>query len=100
MISLGNNYNVSVNIGVSVTFCHDLLSGCDVIAQAQSGTGKTATFSVAILQNIVMSVKKCQALVLAPTRELAQQVSGEVFQIIDIPYFRDGGHCVRNMLFP
>ena len=46
----------------------------DVIAQAQSGTGKTATFSVAILQRIDIEDKTCQALVLAPTRELAQQV--------------------------
>lgn len=45
-----------------------------MIAQAQSGTGKTATFAVSILQNIDLSVKECQALVLAPTRELAQQV--------------------------
>jgi len=46
----------------------------DVIAQAQSGTGKTATFAVAILQQIDTSLKECQALVLAPTRELALQI--------------------------
>ena len=46
----------------------------DVIAQAQSGTGKTATFAIAILQQIDTSNKDCQALILAPTRELAQQV--------------------------
>lgn len=45
-----------------------------MIAQAQSGTGKTATFSIAILQQIDMSINECQALILAPTRELAQQV--------------------------
>ena len=48
--------------------------GHDVIAQAQSGTGKTATFSIAILQQIDITLKECQALVLAPTRELAQQI--------------------------
>ena len=48
--------------------------GLDVIAQAQSGTGKTATFSISILQQIDVSLLECQALVLAPTRELAQQV--------------------------
>ena len=47
----------------------------DVIAQAQSGTGKTATFAVAILQQIDTKVNETQALVLAPTRELAQQVN-------------------------
>lgn len=46
----------------------------DVIAQAQSGTGKTATFSVSVLQNIDESLAEVQALVMAPTRELAQQI--------------------------
>jgi len=50
------------------------ISGRDVIAQAQSGTGKTATFSIAILQQLIPDKKECQALILAPTRELAQQV--------------------------
>jgi translation initiation factor 4A len=48
--------------------------GMDVIAQAQSGTGKTATFAVSILQKLDIGLKECQALVLAPTRELAQQI--------------------------
>merc|ERR1712225_139705 len=46
----------------------------DVVAQAQSGTGKTATFSVSILQSIDINLKQVQALVLAPTRELALQI--------------------------
>lgn len=46
----------------------------DTIAQAQSGTGKTATFSIALLNNINLDDAACQALVLAPTRELAQQI--------------------------
>jgi len=53
--------------------------GMDVIAQAQSGTGKTATFAVSILQKIDISLKECQALILAPTRELAQQVNSALF---------------------
>jgi len=55
----------------------------DVIAQAQSGTGKTATFSIAILDNIDTTLPKCQALVLAPTRELAQQISKVVIALGD-----------------
>jgi translation initiation factor 4A len=51
-----------------------VLKGHDVIAQAQSGTGKTATFSISILQKVDASLKACQALVLAPTRELALQI--------------------------
>lgn len=50
------------------------LMGRDVIAQAQSGTGKTATFAIGILQKLDVSIRDCQALVLAPTRELAQQI--------------------------
>lgn len=46
----------------------------DVIQQAQSGTGKTATFCSGILQQLDYGLVECQALVLAPTRELAQQI--------------------------
>lgn len=59
------------------------IAGYDVIAQAQSGTGKTATFAVTILQQIDMSLKECQALVLAPTRELAQQIQKVVIALGD-----------------
>ncbi|CCJ29938.1 unnamed protein product [Pneumocystis jirovecii] len=51
-----------------------LISNVDVIAQAQSGTGKTATFSISILQVIDTAVRETQALVLSPTRELAVQI--------------------------
>jgi translation initiation factor 4A len=59
------------------------LTGHDVIAQAQSGTGKTATFSISVLQKIDQSLKQCQALILAPTRELAQQIQKVVVAIGD-----------------
>jgi len=52
-------------------------------AQAQSGTGKTATFSIAILEKIDVSIKATQALVLAPTRELAQQIQKVVLALGD-----------------
>ncbi|XP_039279971.1 eukaryotic initiation factor 4A-I isoform X1 [Nilaparvata lugens] len=55
----------------------------DVIAQAQSGTGKTATFSISILQQIDTNVRECQALILAPTRELAQQIQKVVIALGD-----------------
>ena len=48
--------------------------GLDVIQQAQSGTGKTATFCAGVLHLLDYSLPECQALVLAPTRELAQQI--------------------------
>lgn len=59
------------------------IRGRDVIAQAQSGTGKTATFSIAILQTIDTEVRGCQALVLAPTRELATQIQKVVVALGD-----------------
>eukprot|EP00745_Piridium_sociabile_P038688 TRINITY_DN7090_c0_g1_i1.p1 TRINITY_DN7090_c0_g1~~TRINITY_DN7090_c0_g1_i1.p1 ORF type:complete len:483 (+),score=128.05 TRINITY_DN7090_c0_g1_i1:98-1546(+) len=59
------------------------IMGRDVIAQAQSGTGKTATFSVAILEKIDLKLTKCQALILAPTRELAQQIQKVVLALGD-----------------
>ena len=51
-----------------------MLSGVDVIGQAQTGTGKTAAFALPILHNY-QPRKSPQALVLAPTRELALQVA-------------------------
>jgi len=59
------------------------VKGHDVIAQAQSGTGKTATFSISILQQIDTKNASCQALVLAPTRELAQQIQKVVMALGD-----------------
>ena len=52
-----------------------LLSGKDVIGQAQTGTGKTAAFALPILETIDASKRETQALVMTPTRELAVQVA-------------------------
>lgn len=52
-----------------------LLEGRDVVGLAQTGTGKTAAFALPILANIDVKVRSPQALVLCPTRELAQQVA-------------------------
>jgi len=57
-----------------------MLSGADVIGQAQTGTGKTAAFALPILQNLEHGQKLPQALVLAPTRELAIQVADAFYQ--------------------
>src|SRR6187200_2619621 len=51
-----------------------LLEGRDVVGLAQTGTGKTAAFALPILSRLDLKQKKPQALVLAPTRELALQV--------------------------
>ena len=60
-----------------------VLQGRDTIAQAQSGTGKTATFAIAILQSVDIAMVSCQALVLAPTRELAQQIQKVIVALGD-----------------
>ena len=60
-----------------------VLKDHDVIAQAQSGTGKTATFSISVLQKIDHTVRQCQALIIAPTRELAQQIQKVVIALGD-----------------
>jgi ATP-dependent RNA helicase DeaD len=52
-----------------------LLRGMDVIGQAQTGTGKTAAFGVPLVMKMDPSEKSVQGLVIAPTRELAQQVA-------------------------
>ncbi|OHU23740.1 ATP-dependent RNA helicase [Mycobacteroides chelonae] len=52
-----------------------LLAGSDVVGLAQTGTGKTAAFAIPILSKIDLTSKNTQALVLAPTRELALQVA-------------------------
>ena len=53
-----------------------ILQGRDFVGQAQTGTGKTAAFMLPLLQRLDPSVKGVKALVLAPTRELAKQVTG------------------------
>ncbi|KTD73964.1 DEAD/DEAH box helicase [Legionella tucsonensis] len=58
-----------------------LLKGRDAIALAQTGTGKTAAFALPILQNLAPNVQDTQALILAPTRELAIQVA-EQFELL------------------
>jgi ATP-dependent RNA helicase DeaD len=55
-----------------------MLTGADVIGQAQTGTGKTAAFALPILNNLEPGERHVQALVLCPTRELALQVAGAI----------------------
>jgi len=58
-----------------------LLEGRDVIGQAQTGTGKTAAFGIPLIEGIDESESHTQALVLAPTRELAIQIGEELRKI-------------------
>jgi len=77
-----------------------VLDGRDTIGQAQSGTGKTATFVIGALQRIDYNNHQCQALILAPTRELAQQIQKVVLALGDYLKIRChsciGGTSVRD----
>ncbi|VVD86654.1 ATP-dependent RNA helicase DbpA [Pandoraea anhela] len=59
----------------------DILDGHDIIAQAKTGSGKTAAFSLGLLQRVDARDFAVQAAVLCPTRELAEQVAQEVRRI-------------------
>ena len=63
--------------------------GSDVIALAQTGTGKTAAFGIPLLQRIDTSKRETQALVLSPTRELCLQITDD---IRDFAKYMDGVH--------
>jgi ATP-independent RNA helicase DbpA len=55
-----------------------VLKGKDLLAQAKTGSGKTAAFAIGILHKLEPQTCRTQALVLCPTRELAEQVSNEI----------------------
>jgi len=77
-----------------------ILDGRDTIGQAQSGTGKTATFVIGCLQRIDVGLKATQALILAPTRELANQIQKVALALGDYQKVRChaciGGTSVRD----
>jgi len=60
-----------------------VIDGRDTIGQAQSGTGKTATFVIGALQRMDFNLQSCQCLMLAPTRELANQIHKVVLALGD-----------------
>jgi translation initiation factor 4A len=55
-----------------------IINGRDILAQAQSGSGKTGTFSISSLQRIDISIKAPQVVIMAPTHELVKQISNVV----------------------
>jgi translation initiation factor 4A len=61
-----------------------IMMGRDIIAQAQSGTGKTATFSIGALSKIDMEKNATQVLILSPTRELTSQTSRVITSLGDM----------------
>jgi ATP-dependent RNA helicase DeaD len=82
------------------------LTGCDVIGQAQTGTGKTAAFGLPILQKVDPEKRCLQALILCPTRELAMQAAEELHKfskymhgvkILAVYGGQDIGRQIRNL---
>ena len=65
-----------------------ILSGKDVIAKAKTGSGKTAAFGIGLLSGMELSGSRVQALVLCPTRELADQVGKELRRL---------ARCIDNL---
>lgn len=60
----------------------ELIAGKDVVGQSQTGTGKTAAYSLPILEKIDRNQKEVQSMILTPTRELAQQVAESLKDLI------------------
>ncbi|MFV0467241.1 MAG: DEAD/DEAH box helicase [Lachnospiraceae bacterium] len=58
-----------------------VMTGQDIIGQAQTGTGKTAAFGIPVLQKVDTDTKRTQVIILSPTRELAIQVSEEIREL-------------------
>ena len=79
-----------------------MFEGADVIAQAQTGTGKTAAFALPIIEKLDRTTRTPQALVLTPTRELAMQVAeafhsyGKYQRISILPVY--GGQPIERQL--
>ncbi|MBI3466711.1 MAG: DEAD/DEAH box helicase [Planctomycetes bacterium] len=87
---------------IQAAFIPVAMSGRDCIGQAQTGTGKTAAYVLPILQHLSPRAVQPQALVLAPTRELAVQIEGEAKRLANGHGVRIvslcGGHPMRRQI--
>jgi ATP-dependent RNA helicase DDX20 len=71
-------------------------TGADLVVQAKSGTGKTITFGAILLERVDRARKRAQALVVAPTREVAQQSHDTLARLAEASGFADGDHPLRT----
>jgi ATP-dependent RNA helicase DeaD len=67
---------------IQAAFIPKALDGCDVIGQAKTGTGKTAAFGIPLIEMMENRGRGPQAIILAPTRELTQQIVGELNKLM------------------
>ena len=76
-----------------------VLEGKNVVGQSQTGTGKTAAFVIPLLEKIDSKLRRPQAIILAPTRELASQIRDEVVKLSEGMFIRStavyGGTSIR-----
>ncbi len=68
----------------------EILNGHDVLASAQTGTGKTAAFSLPILELLDDNSGNVQSIILSPTRELAVQIGNNIKELTFVIYNRWG----------
>ncbi|KAF8601118.1 DEAD-domain-containing protein [Ceratobasidium sp. AG-I] len=76
-------YNFEKPSAIQQRAIQPITQGRDVIAQAHSGTGKTAAFVIPVLQSVDTTLRETQALVLSPTRELATQIQSVTLALGD-----------------
>ena len=94
------NYGFERPSAIQQTGIRPLIDGNDMIGQAQSGTGKTATFSIGMLSIVDTTSNNLQVLMVAPTRELADQIFNVISSLGSYTKTRFvkliGGESVRN----
>jgi translation initiation factor 4A len=74
-------YGFEIPSDIQKKAIYPIIQGNDVIGQAQSGSGKTGTFSISTLQLIDPTINETQALILSPTHELVKQTNGVISSI-------------------
>ena len=85
------NKGYTISTPVQAGCIPPMLAGKDVIAKAPTGTGKTMAFGLPIIERIDRESEAVQALILAPTRELAMQITDEMR---DIAVYHEGVRLV------
>lgn len=96
------NYGFEKPSAIQKRAIKPIVIGHDTIAQSQSGTGKTGTFSIAALQKLDVSNQQCQVMILSPTRELAQQTTSVLTSLAEFMNVKIhacvGGTAIRDDL--
>jgi len=81
MIDNLNNLKYEIMTPIQEKSIPPILNGNDVLAQAKTGSGKTAAYGIGLLHNLNVKRFRVQSIVLCPTRELAEQIAGELRRI-------------------